>query len=178
APLAHPSEYSTSVVGRERTFQYYSREHGTPGAIGRLVYSIDPRYGVMQEVASWVLQGTPVPLGTGSVNVMWQGDVNAQFLRLLNHCETPAMPINVGGPEIVSVRYLAKRFGEIFDVEPIFDGDEEELCPIVNCDRIAGRLGNPVVAIDPMIAWVAEWVKSGKPILGKPCKFQVRSGKF
>jgi nucleoside-diphosphate-sugar epimerase len=178
APLAHPSEYSTSVVGRERTFQYYSRKHDTPGSIGRLVYSIDPRYGVMQEIATWVLQGTPVPLGTGSVNIMWQGDVNAQFLRLLNHCGVPAMPINVGGPEIVSVRYLAKRFGEIFGIEPVFEGEEQELCPIVNCDVIAGKMGNPVVAIDPMIGWVAEWVKSGKHILGKPCKFQVRSGNF
>ena len=88
------------------------------------------------------------------------------------------MPINVGGPETVSVRYLANRFAGIFGVEAKFEGEEEELCPIVNCDRIAGKLGNPTVPIDPMINWVAEWVKSGKPILGKPCKFQVRSGKF
>jgi hypothetical protein len=29
-----------------------------------------------------------------------------------------------------------------------------------------------------MIRWVADWVASNKPTLGKPSKFQVRSGEF
>ncbi|MFV2035475.1 MAG: NAD-dependent epimerase/dehydratase family protein [Halocynthiibacter sp.] len=177
-PMAPPGEYSNSVVGRERTFEYFSKKFGTPGRLGRLVYCIDPRYGVMQEIATWVLKGTAIPLGTGRVNIMWQGDVNAQFLRLLRHCEAPTSPINIGGPETVSVRYLANRFGRIFGIEPKFEGEEADRCPIVNCDKANGLLGNPVVSIDPMIAWVAEWVKSGKRTLGKPCKFQVRSGNF
>jgi nucleoside-diphosphate-sugar epimerase len=177
-PRARPGEYANSVVGRERTFQYYSRLHGTPGRIMRFVYAIDPRYGVMQEVASWVLAGQPVPLDTGHVNIMWQGDANAQFLRMLQHCETPASAINVGGPETVSVRYLAQRFGEAFGVEPTFAGAEQDTCLLVNCDRANGIFGNPVVPMDAMIRWVADWVKTGKPTHGKPSKFHVRSGSF
>jgi len=177
-PRARPGEYANSVVGRERTFQYYSRLHGTPGRIMRFVYAIDPRYGVMQEIASWVLEGKPVPLDTGHVNILWQGDANAQFLRMLAHCETPATAINVGGPETVSVRYLAHRFGEAFGVEPTFKGEEQESVLLVNCDKANGIFGNPVVPMDAMIRWVADWVKEGKPIHGKPSKFDVRSGAF
>ena len=61
-PLARPGEYANSVVGRERTFQYYSRLHGTPGRLVRFVYAIDMRYGVFQEIASWVLDGKEIPL--------------------------------------------------------------------------------------------------------------------
>lgn len=177
-PMARPGEYANSVVGRERTFQYFSKLHGTPGRIMRFVYAIDPRYGVMQEIADWVLNDKPVPLATSHANIMWQGDANAQFLRMLAHCDTPASPINVGGPELVSVRYLANRFAAAFDKDPIFDGEETDNCLLVNCDHANGIFGNPVVPVDAMVRWVAEWVKSGKPTHGKPSKFQVRSGEF
>jgi len=177
-PRARPGEYANSVVGRERTFQYFSRKHGTPGRIARLVYAIDMRYGVLQEIASWVLAKKPISLATGQVNVIWQGDAAAQMLRLLRHCDVPMSPINIGGPESVSVRKLATQFGEIFGVEPIFEGQESTDCLLVNCDAVAGLLGNPVVPINPMVSWVAEWVGSGKPLYGKPSKFEVRSGVF
>ena len=177
-PMARPGEYANSVVGRARTFEHFSKKHGTPGRIMRFVYAIDPRYGVMQEIADWVLNGKPVPLATGHVNIMWQGDANAQFLRMLTQCETPASPINVGGPETASVRYMANRFGEIFGKAPNFLGEESDNCLFVNCDKANGIFGNPIVPIDVMIRWVAEWVKSGKPTHGKPSKFEVRSGEF
>jgi nucleoside-diphosphate-sugar epimerase len=176
-PLARPGEYANSVVGRERTFQYYSHLHQTPGRLVRFVYAIDMRYGVLQEIADWVFTGKPVPLETGMVNILWQGDAINQFARLLRHCETPASPINIGGPEAVSVRKVATMFGEIFGIEPKFTGAEAD-CLYVNCDRAAEILGNPVVPVNTMVRWVAEWVQSGKHTFGKPSKFQVRSGVF
>lgn len=177
-PFARPGEYANSVVGRERTFQYYSRLHGTPGRIARLVYAVDMRYGVLHEIASWVFSGKPVPLDTGHVNIIWQGDASAQIIRLLKHCDVPSSPINIGGPECASVRKLATQFGEIFGIEPTFTRQEQPDCLFVNCDHVADLLGNPVVPINPMVRWVAEWVKSSKPSYGKPSKFEVRSGVF
>ena len=177
-PMARPGEYANSVVGRERTFQYYSRLHGTPGRIVRFVYAIDMRYGVLQEIASWVKNGTPIPLGTGNVNVQWQGDAINHFARLLKHVDTPATPINIGGPENVSVRRIAQDFGEIFGVEPVFEGEESDHALFVNCDRAADLLGNPVVPISAMVRWVADWVQNDKPLYGKPSKFQIRTGIF
>ncbi|MFD4022177.1 NAD-dependent epimerase/dehydratase family protein [Streptomyces sp. NPDC058576] len=176
-PLARPGEYANSVVGRERTFQYFSRRHGTPGRLVRFVYAVDMRYGVLQEIARWVFDGKEIPLETGTVNVMWQGDAINQFARLLRHCETPASPINIGGPEAVSVRRAATAFGEIFGIEPRFTG-AESTCLYVNCDHAADLLGNPHVPVNTMIRWVADWVKSGKPTLGKPSKFEIRDGIF
>jgi len=177
-PLARPGEYANSVVGRERTFQYYSQKHDTPGCLLRFVYAIDMRYGVMQEIASWVLNKQPIDVSMGQVNIMWQGDANAQFIRALLHCEVPATPINIGGPETVSIRSLAVRFGEIYGIEPIFEGEESDHCLLVNCDKAAEKFGNPTITVNKMIDWVAHWVKSGKPTHGKPSKFHVRSGKF
>ncbi len=176
-PLARPGEYSNSVVGRERTFQYYSKKYSTPGSIVRFVYAIDMRYGVMQEIAQWVLDEKVIPLSTGSVNIMWQGDALNHFAQLLAHCTTPASPINIGGPECVSIRRLANEFGRILGKDPQFEGDETTSL-FVNCDHAASLMGYPVVPVNRMIQWVAEWVKSGKPTYGKPSKFQVRTGTF
>jgi nucleoside-diphosphate-sugar epimerase len=176
-PLARPGEYANSVVGRERIFQYFSRLHGTPGRLLRFVYAIDTRYGVLQEIASWVLSNKEIPLATGQVNVMWQGDAINQFARLLRYCDIPTTPINVGSPEIVSVRRLATMFGEAVGIAPKFTGEESN-CLCVNCDAAAQLLGNPVVPLKSMVNWVADWVKNGKSILGKPSKFEVRSGVF
>ncbi|WP_439563573.1 NAD-dependent epimerase/dehydratase family protein [Microcella sp.] len=177
-PLARPGEYANSVVGRERTFQYFSRLHGTPGRIVRFVYAVDMRYGVMQEIASWVRDGKPVPLATGTVNLHWQGDAINQFVRLLGHLETPSSPINIGGPELVSVRRLALEFGKHLGVEPVFEGEESDHVLAVNCDLGNELMGNPTVPISTMVRWVADWVKNDKPIYGKPSKFDVRSGQF
>ncbi len=177
-PLARPGEYANSVVGRERTFQYLSRVNGTPGRIVRFVYAIDMRYGVLQEIASWVKSGTPVPLATGNVNIQWQGDAINHFARLLTRVDTPATAINIGGPESVSVRRVAESFGARFGIEPIFEGEESDLALFVNCDRAAAELGNPVVPVERMIDWVADWTSNDGPLYGKPSKFQIRDGVF
>ncbi|GJM68705.1 hypothetical protein HMSSN036_09210 [Paenibacillus macerans] len=112
-------EYAQSCLGRERVFEYFSRKNGTPLLNFRLNYAIDMRYGVLLEVAKAVKEGRPIDLNMGMVNVIWQGDANEMAIRALLLCASPPVTLNVTGPETVSVRWLAERFGDAFGVKPV-----------------------------------------------------------
>jgi nucleoside-diphosphate-sugar epimerase len=173
-----PGEYSQSCVGRERMFEYFSRKFGTPGRLFRLNYAIDMRYGVLHDIASKVLQRKPIDVSLGHVNFIWQGDASAQALRCLAHCDTPTSPINVSGPEILVVRDLAAKFGELLDREPIIVGKEEPTAWLTNTSQAVKLFGQPVVDTAQLITWTADWVARSMPSLGKPTKYEVRDGRY
>ena len=177
-PLPPPGEYANSCVGRERMFRYFSDRFGTPGRLIRLNYAIDMRYGVLHDVASRVRSGTPIDLEMGHVNVIWQGDANAQALRALGHCTVPASPLNVTGPETVPVRAIAVAFGRRFGREPVFAGDEAGEARLNDASEALRLFGPPLVPLERMIEWIADWVERGMPSLGKPTGFEVRDGGY
>ncbi len=173
-----PGDYANSCVGREKMFEYVSRQRGTPGRFVRLSYAIDMRYGVLYDVASTVFAGAPVDLTMGHADVIWQGDANEQSLRLLAHCTTPASPINITGPRHLSVRWLAGEFGRRFGKAPVFDGQEAPTAWLLDTSQACSLFGPPRVPIETMIDWVADWVARGGPSLGKPTHFSTRDGKY
>ena len=177
-PPAPVGEYANSCVGRERVFQHFSKVHGTPGRLIRLNYAIDLRYGVLFDVASWVREGVPIDLSMGHANVIWHGDVNAQVLRALGHCEVPSSPLNVGGPEATGIRALALAFGERLGAEPLFENAEAPTAWVNNTARAVELFGYPTVPVSRMIDWVADWVGRDMPRYDKPTRYQVRGGTF
>jgi hypothetical protein len=176
--LPPPGDYAASCVGREKAFEYGSLTHGTPGRLVRLEYAIDMRYGVLHDVAAKVFAGQPVDVSMGHVNVIWQGDANEQALRLLAHCTTPASPINVSGPDVVSVRWLAGEFGKRFGKQPVVTGNEAPTAWLVDSGAAQRLLGAPRVALSAMIDWQADWISRSLPGLGKPTHFETRDGKY
>jgi nucleoside-diphosphate-sugar epimerase len=110
--------------------------------------------------------------------VIWQGDANSIALRCLPLGQSPPQILNMTGPETLSIRAVAKRFGEFFEKEPIFEGQEAPTALLNNAARCHRLFGYPSVSVDQMIEWTAHWVKMGGATLSKPTHFEARDGKF
>jgi hypothetical protein len=171
-------EYAQSCLGRERMFDYYAETAGEKVAHIRLNYAIDLRYGVLWDVASKVLAGDPVDVTTGHANVIWQGDACNQILQCLNLASSPAKPINITGPEIISIRETAEKFGAFFCKPVTFTGEENGIGYLSNAEQAKALFGPPSVSVDQMIAWIAHWLQIGGESLGKPTHFETQNGKY
>jgi nucleoside-diphosphate-sugar epimerase len=171
-------DYATSCVGRERIFGYFSRKYKTSGRLARLNYAIDLRYGVLHDIANWVRTGTPIPVGTGFASVIWQGDANAQILGALAHATVPTSPLNVGGPEHMSVIMAAREFGRRFGREPIFAGEVQSDGWYNNTLQAQRLFGYPSIPLGVMIDWVADWIERDMPSHNKPTHYEERQGAF
>lgn len=171
-------EYAQSCLGRERIFDYFSRKNETKMLIYRLNYAVETRYGVLLEIAQNVYRNRPIDLTTGVVNVIWQGDANEYALRSLLHCASPPAKLNVTGPEVISIRWLAEQFGKLFDRTPILENSEAEASLLNNSSKAHRQFGYPNVSLYQAMEWIAEWVENGGDTLNKPTHFQERKGDF
>lgn len=118
APVPPSGDYANSCVGRERMFEYFSAQHGTPGRLFRLNYAIDMRYGVLHDLARKLLAGEPIDLAMGHANVIWQGEANDWILRALAHCTAPTTPLNLSGPAF-RIRDAAQGLADRLGVQEI-----------------------------------------------------------
>ncbi len=177
-PVGPVGEYALTVLGRERIFEHFSGLYGTPVTLLRLNYAIDLRYGVLLDIGQKVYDRQPVDLKMGAANVIWQGDANSVCLRSFALTNSPPAVLNLTGPETVSVRWIAKRFGEHFGVEPALEGIESENALLNNATRCHRIFGYPSVSVEQMIEWTAEWIRTGGATLNKPTHFEARDGKF
>ena len=171
-------EYAQSCLGRERMFEYYSKQHQTPCLIFRLNYAVDLRYGVLVDIARQVHANKPVNLSVPAVNVLWQGDANSYAMRSLSLCTSPARTLNVTGPETLQVRRIAEYFATRFKRELQFEGDSTGVALLNNAGACHAALGYPEMTADQLMEAVAAWVEAGGSTLNKATKFQVTDGKF
>jgi nucleoside-diphosphate-sugar epimerase len=177
-PIGPVGEYAQSCLGRERVFEHASRERGTPCLFFRLFYAVDLRYGVLVDVARKVWDGEAIDLTVGHVNVVWQGDASSYALRSLALASTPPRALNVTGPEVLSVRELAERFGRRFGRPPVFQGAEAKVALLGNTSSCRSLLGEASVSLDQLFEWAARWVEIGGRSLGKPTKYERADGQF
>jgi len=171
-------EYAQSCLGRERMFEYGSKQHGTKVCMIRLNYSVELRYGVLVDIALKVKKEEPIDLSMGYFNVIWQGDVNDVVLRSLEICESPAKYLNITGPDTLSVRDVAMEFGKLFGKNPELINEEARTALLNNSEHAFQLFGRPKVSTERIIKWIAEWINQGGKMLGKPTHYEVRDGKY
>ena len=171
-------DYAWSVLARERVFEHFSREHGTPIVSLRLNYAVELRYGVLLDIAQKVWEREPIDLTTGHVNVVWQADANAFALRSLALAASPPDVLNVTGADVLSVRQLAMTLGELLERTPVLIGEEAKTALLSDAARCHDLFGPPSLPTGDVVRMVAEWVKCGGNTLGKPTRYEVRDGKF
>src|SRR6516225_2478360 len=105
-------------------------------------------------------------------------DMRYGVLRDVGHCTVPASPLNVSGPETVSIRSLAQSFGQRLGKPPVFTGVEAAEAWLVNTAEATRLFGYPRVPLGTLVDWTADWVARGMPSLGKDTHYDTRHGDF
>jgi len=171
-------EYPQSCLARERIFEYYSQTRGTKVLIFRLSYAIALEYGVLNDIARKVYNSQPLDLANGSFNCIWQSDANEYAIRSLLLADNPAVILNATGPELVGVKETAKKFGVLFEKEPIFTSEENTDAYLLNASKAHSVFGYPHVSLDTMIEYQAKWILEGGHDLNIPTHFEERKGSY
>ena len=177
-PPSPVGEYAWSVLARERIFQHFANTAGTPTLLYRLNYASELRYGVPLDIARRVRDQQPIELSMGFFNTIWQGDANAIALGCIGLATAPAATLNVTGDEVVSVRDLATRFGELLGVEPIFVGQPAPTALLSDSSLACQHFGQPSVSLSTLTEWIVSWLRDGGPTLDKPTQYETRDGAF
>lgn len=171
-------EYAQSCLGRERIFEYFSRQHGLRCVLFRLNYAVDLRYGVLVDIARKVFAGDSVDVTIPAFNVIWQRDANSYALRSLEHCDSSPRILNITGSEIVIVRQAAQFFARRFGKPCNFTGTEGRVALLSDPSASHALMGPPSVSALDLAEMVAHWIESGGTSLNKPTHFEVADGRF
>jgi nucleoside-diphosphate-sugar epimerase len=171
-------EYAQSCLGREGIFQYFAGRFGTLMTLIRLNYANEPRYGILVDLTQKILHGASIDVTMGAVNLIWQGDANNYIIRALSVAQSPPTVLNVTGADVLSIRDLAGRIGKLLGAEPRFAGQEAPTALLSDASACFDRFGRPATSLDEMMRVIVAWVAAGKPVLGKPTKYNVRDGRF
>ncbi|TDQ79504.1 NAD-dependent epimerase/dehydratase family protein [Sphingobacterium yanglingense] len=171
-------EYAQSTLGRERIFTYFSKKNNTPTLLYRLNYAVDFRYGVVREIAKQVYNEQAIDLTSNNVNVIWQHDANEIAIRSLLHTASPAKVLNVTGPEILSIKWVAEKIGQGLGKKAIFINEPENTALLNNAAECHRLFGFPKVGILEIIDITVQWIRNNGDEFGKDTHFQERKGKF
>jgi nucleoside-diphosphate-sugar epimerase len=171
-------DYASAALARERLFEYHSRKQGTPMVLLRLNYAVDLRYGVLVDIAQKVWNRERIDLSAGYLNCIWQGDANDMILRSFDLVASPPAIFNLTGSSVLSVRELARRFGELLGRPATLVGSEADTALLSNSQGLRAKLGDPPTPLDRIMEWTAHWIAHGGKTLGKPTHFDTRTGQF
>ena len=171
-------EYAQSCLGRERMFEYFSKLYNTPVTLVRLNYANEPRYGIIVDLTSKILNDKPIDLTMGAVNLICQRDANDYIIRAISLAKSPPAVLNVTGPETIPIHRLAEQIGRTLGKKPKFVSREAPSALLSDASYAFSTFGLPQTTLEQMVSMIAKWVAAGKKTLNKPTKYEIRDGKF
>lgn len=177
-PVNPAGDYAKSCLQRELAFVDASARWGTKVVLIRLNYSVEFRYGVLVDIADKVRRHEPIDVSMGYVNLIWQPDALNHIIQSYSVASSPAVPLNITGAEVLRVRDLAQRAGELLGAQPVLTGKEAPTAWLSNASWSHRLFGVPPTPIETMQRWIAAWLKSDGGTWGKPTGFEKRDGKF
>ena len=119
--------YGWSIVARESAFAITARRHPAQSScFYRLAYAQHLAYGVLVDLAKYILEGKEISVSVPYVNLVSQRDANDRAIRALEICANPPSILNVSGP-VVTVRDIAGNSGRCWGRSPCWSGEEPEL---------------------------------------------------
>ena len=92
--------------------------------------------------------------------------------------DSPAVIRNVTGPETVSIKQVAEKFGEIFGKKPVYSCEPGETAYLSNAMTCMQEFGYPEVSAEQLIKWQAEYLLAGGEVIDKPTHFEEREGVY
>ncbi|NQT01687.1 MAG: epimerase [Planctomycetes bacterium] len=171
-------EYAQSCLGRERIFEYFSQLNNTSMTIARLNYANEPRYGIIVDLARRILNYESIDLTMGAVNLIWQRDANDYIIRSVSLAKSPPAILNVTGPDTLLVRKLSEQIGKELKIKPRFVSQKAQTALLSNASLCISKFGHPQTELSEMVSLIVKWVASGKTVLNRPTKYDIRNGKF
>jgi nucleoside-diphosphate-sugar epimerase len=114
----------------------------------------------------------------GAVNLIWQRDANDYVIQANSCAKSPPAILNVTGPDTIPIRQLAELIGKKLDKEPKFVSQEAGTALLSNASYCFSLFGHPKTTLEEMVSLIVKWVVSGKKVLNKPTKYDIRDGKF
>ncbi len=177
-PASPAGDYAKSCLQRELAFAEVSRRWGTQVVLIRLNYSVEFRYGVLVDIADKVRKNEPIDVSMGYVNLIWQPDALNHIIQSITVASSPAVPMNITGAEVLRVRDLAHRAGELLGVQANVTGQETATAWLSDASWSHRLFGAPPIPVETMQRWIAAWLTNDGATWGKPTGFQKRDGKF
>ncbi|MCD2097503.1 NAD(P)-dependent oxidoreductase [Rhodococcus rhodochrous] len=119
----HTPTYSMSKISQEATARFAARAFGVPVTIARMNASYGPNGGLPAMHVDAIADGRPITTRWDPCmySPIYEDDINTQVGALLEAASTPALIVNWGGDEPVSVQEWAAYAGELMGVEPVVD---------------------------------------------------------
>jgi nucleoside-diphosphate-sugar epimerase len=163
--------YGWSIVARESSFSITGKRHPAQSScFYRLAYAQHLAYGVLVDLAKYILEGKEISVSVPYVNLLSQRDANDRAIRALEICSNPPSILNVSGP-VFAVRDVAQKLGEMLGRKPLLVGEEPKISQVINDEFCVKRFGSYRDAVQDIMTAAVNWVKNNGESWGKPTKF-------